>query len=767
MSEDKNKIDYNNRLINKKVDDFFSLFGGREYQESVLSKEEKAELKEEINIATTAILEEIYDAPYPDKDDPNREEKLKKYEYLTSDNSPRKSREEFNEYFYQQLKEKLELDKYDVTNVEQSQKLNAIAVYVSRVLDDYDARVNTTNEWVLDSRGDIQGNFKNPKTGLYQATNTETLDGKTGVTNAYRNVDNGPAAISIRLGASPTGNFSQEQLKAFKDDPDIGKHIYSEFIASTGETYYWFGEHEGDQEFEGTKYIFSGSKFVPSLIIDNENYTLPTGGSNIKEMTEDGHPSKPTGSPQSGRKPKLLTHQLVISNLYDDMKVEEPKPQVGDYFKALGPNRDDTGKNATVYYYGKDGVEAFSNIAELQIHMKQNHPELLKDVNLIKEGEPASTYSEVMDANKTFLADNFVDLAIKDFDLENFEQEEKDVLNTEYESKVNPETETGVSSITGGYLDQGEYVSEDYDPKGDESGYTGKAKKVKKPGVYFDAKDPKTFSWQYEKVNEDGTTYYETAPIGDFEVDENAYKKFEETLTTPPPPDGNKKPANSDANKDKRMGEELGSVVTALKAGAGIIGLGKAMKDIPIGENQELSDSFKAYMQKSKELSESGLTAAEKASIRTDLSNAYTLGAKNVLRASGGNRGTFLSNMGMLNTNRVNALIKMGEIDAKMQRQNMEAYGKMLTFQEKFKADQGAIGREMAYKESLRKSNLYGGLGSSLIGSAISDLTYAEQMKRMEPYMNEWARNMGLTTTATNTGSDADDDASLFVNTEG
>ena len=36
----------------------------------------------------------------------------------------------------------------------------------------------------------------------------------------------------------------------------------------------------------------------------------------------------------------------------------------------------------------------------------------------------------------------------------------------------------------------------------------------------------------------------------------------------------------------------------------------------------------------------------------------------------------------------------------------------------------------------------------------------------MEPYMNEWARNMGLITTSTDTEGDAADDASLFVNTE-
>ena len=93
----------------------------------------------------------------------------------------------------------------------------------------------------------------------------------------------------------------------------------------------------------------------------------------------------------------------------------------------------------------------------------------------------------------------------------------------------------------------------------------------------------------------------------------------------------------------------------------------------------------------------------------------------------------------------------------------MANYGNMLTFQEKYKADQGAIGREMAYKENLRKSSLYGSIGSSLIGSALSDLSYAERMKEMDPYMTQWAKNMGLTATATDTEGDAADDSAYYL----
>ena len=118
----------------------------------------------------------------------------------------------------------------------------------------------------------------------------------------------------------------------------------------------------------------------------------------------------------------------------------------------------------------------------------------------------------------------------------------------------------------------------------------------------------------------------------------------------------------------------------------------------------------------------------------------------------------------MLNSNRVNGLIKMGAIDAEMNRKNMEAYGKNLTFQENFNAQQGTIGRQMAYKEATRKSSLYGKLGSELIGSAISDIAFKEQSKAMGPYMNSLVQQAGLQTTLSRTQSDIMDDASSFLN---
>ena len=74
----------------------------------------------------------------------------------------------------------------------------------------------------------------------------------------------------------------------------------------------------------------------------------------------------------------------------------------------------------------------------------------------------------------------------------------------------------------------------------------------------------------------------------------------------------------------------------------------EAMKDIPIEEGNKLDGAWKGYMAKMREAAQSGMSAEQKYAAQSDLSTAYNLGVKNVARASGGNRGTFLSNMGML-----------------------------------------------------------------------------------------------------------------------
>ena len=190
--------------------------------------------------------------------------------------------------------------------------------------------------------------------------------------------------------------------------------------------------------------------------------------------------------------------------------------------------------------------------------------------------------------------------------------------------------------------------------------------------------------------------------------------------------DANKKHnENLDLEQDEKFHNEANNALTMLKVAGGTAGLGLAMKTLPIGDAPELGAAFKAYMNKMDKLSESGLSAEEMASAKNDLAEAYHIGTKNVLRASGGSRGTFLANMGMLNANRVNGLLKLSAMNQTVKRQNLQQLGQGLKLQESLNNRSGEISRRMAYEEELRKSNIKGAIGSSLIGSALEDLSYA------------------------------------------
>ena len=425
-----------------------------------------------------------------------------------------------------------------------------------------------------------------------------------------------------------------------------------------------------------------------------------------------------------------ITSDELEKYMTDLTKEYAKGPEKGSYFKRLGPKGEEEGKWATTYYRDEDdNIILFSSLEELNKHISENHPN-------IKPIAGSEDYDFKAFPDYSFSVPNIVTLDRIYDDTKSAQYKEGGPKVGDYFKRYSPEGEEEGKWATTYYKGaDGEYKLFASKAELDKHILDSGKKEVKIKAYtspYFDAEETKLLDSLYDDEKERQKTTY--TPEG---------------ITTPPP---------SDMDKDVAVNNEIGNLVTALKAGAGLVGLGKAMKDIPIDEERELSESFKAYMRKSKELSESGLTAKEKASIKKDLSNAYNLGAKNVLRASAGSRGTFLANMGMLNANRVNALIKMGEIDSQMHRKNMDAYGKLLTFQEKYKQQEGLIGREMAYKEATRKSNLHGTIGASLIGSAIEDISAAEQAKRMEPYLKEMAEQMGLSKTYMDTAEDARDD---------
>jgi len=184
------------------------------------------------------------------------------------------------------------------------------------------------------------------------------------------------------------------------------------------------------------------------------------------------------------------------------------------------------------------------------------------------------------------------------------------------------------------------------------------------------------------------------------------------------------------------------SAITALQAGVGLIGLGKALKDIPVEERPKLSGQYEAFQRMSKEMAQSGMDPKTKYAMRNELTNAYSLGIKNALRASGGNRSTFLANAGVLNANRVDGLLKMGAMDSQQRLKNMEHYGKVLNFAEEFALKGKTVENNAKYQEAVRKSEVWGAMGGSIINKILGDMSHKETMKTMQPLIEEGLRGM-------------------------
>ena len=186
------------------------------------------------------------------------------------------------------------------------------------------------------------------------------------------------------------------------------------------------------------------------------------------------------------------------------------------------------------------------------------------------------------------------------------------------------------------------------------------------------------------------------------------------------------------------------SAITALQAGVGLIGLGKALKDIPVEERPKLSGEYQAFQRMSKEMAQSGMDPKTKYAMRNELTNAYSLGIKNALRASGGSRATFLANAGVLNANRVEGLLKMGAMDSQQRLKNMEHYGKVLNFAEEFALKGKTVENNQKYEEAVRKSEVWGAMGGSIINKILGDMSHKETMKTMQPVIESGLQSMRL-----------------------
>ena len=175
--------------------------------------------------------------------------------------------------------------------------------------------------------------------------------------------------------------------------------------------------------------------------------------------------------------------------------------------------------------------------------------------------------------------------------------------------------------------------------------------------------------------------------------------------------------------KDASKLKNAEMALTGLKAAAGIISLSQALK-APEVETPELSPLLLESLQKSKELAESGMTSKEKSAAMQNLNDAYAGAMKNVLRASGGQRGMFLANQGVVDAGRIQGLNQLASEDAKLKRQNVKQYNALAS-----SVGTLQMNRDMSV-ETMRQATInnnrktLSGIGGNLLSDALSDVGY-------------------------------------------
>lgn len=177
----------------------------------------------------------------------------------------------------------------------------------------------------------------------------------------------------------------------------------------------------------------------------------------------------------------------------------------------------------------------------------------------------------------------------------------------------------------------------------------------------------------------------------------------------------------TDDNKSKISGAE--KALTGLKAAAGILSLSQALR-APDVETPEISPLVTEALHKQKALAESGMTAKEKGAAMQNLNDAYAGAMKNVLRASGGQRGMFLANQGTVDANRIKGLNQLAAQDAALHRQNVQQYNQLASSVGSMKLSRDMNVEQMRQATLQNNRQILSGVGSNLLSDAISDVSY-------------------------------------------
>ena len=178
----------------------------------------------------------------------------------------------------------------------------------------------------------------------------------------------------------------------------------------------------------------------------------------------------------------------------------------------------------------------------------------------------------------------------------------------------------------------------------------------------------------------------------------------------------------SSPDKQEKM-RKAEKVLSGLKAAAGILSLSKALKDPEIA-TPELSPLITEAVEKQRQLSKSGLSSAEKAAAMSNLDSAYAGAMKNVLRASGGQRGMFLAGQGVVNAQRIKGLNELAALDAAERRQNVQQYNALASTVGQMQLQRDMTVEQMKQATIQKNNEVLGGIGTSLVSDALSDVSW-------------------------------------------
>ena len=174
-----------------------------------------------------------------------------------------------------------------------------------------------------------------------------------------------------------------------------------------------------------------------------------------------------------------------------------------------------------------------------------------------------------------------------------------------------------------------------------------------------------------------------------------------------------------ESNRLKKM-QNAELALGGLKAAAGVLSLSKALRD-PEVDVPEISPLVYEALNKQKQLANSGLTAAEKNAAMQNLNNAYAGAMKNVLRASGGQRGLFLANQGTVDANRIAGLNQLAAQDAALHRENIKQYNALATSVGQMTLNRDMTVEQMKQTTMNQNRKVLGSIGTNLLSDALSD----------------------------------------------